>query len=214
MVEKIASFIDHTLLKKEATKEEIEKLCLEAIKYEFKAVCVYPEHLFQIVFLLKNKVPIPITVVDFPLGEKSPEEKAKEAKKAFTMGAKEIDMVLNIKALKNKDYKLVFDGIRAVVDAVLIPVKVIIETGALNYDQKVIATSLACAAKAAFIKTSTGKISGATIEDVQLIRKIVDNDMKIKASGGIKTLEDVKKMIKAGANRIGSSSSVNIVTSC
>ncbi|MBI5345925.1 MAG: deoxyribose-phosphate aldolase [Chlamydiae bacterium] len=211
----LASFIDHTLLKKEATPKELENLCLEAVKYNFKGVCVYPEHLAQVIPLLAKKTIIPIAVVDFPLGAKSPQEKGLEAKNAITLGAREIDMVIDYNALKQKNYALVFKGIQAVVlSAAPYPVKVIIETAELDHDQKVIACALAKAAKAAFIKTSTGKFSGATVEDIQLIRKIIGTDMYIKASGGIKTFEDAKKMIEAGADRIGTSASLKIISAC
>lgn len=209
----IAEYIDHTLLKMDATPQEIEKVCYEAIKYGFKSVCVFPQFLPIVTKKLKNKKPLPITVVDFPLGNRTPLEKRQEAKKAIEMGAKELDMVLNVMALKDKNFELVFDGIKAVVDeANEIPVKVIIETCYLNDIEIVIACTLAKLAKAKFVKTSTGFAKGgAKVENVFLMKNVVGDDMGVKASGGIKTFEMAKMMIDAGATRIGTSSSIQIL---
>lgn len=209
----IAEYIDHTLLKMDASDQEIEKICDEAIKYGFKGVCVFPKFLALVTKKLKNKKPLPITVVDFPLGNKSPIEKKEEAKKAIEMGAKELDMVMNVMALKDKNYKLVYDGILAVVDVAKdIPVKVIIETCYLNDIEIVSACTIAKLAGAKFVKTSTGfGKSGAKVEDVFLMKKVVGDDMGVKASGGIKTTEMAKMMIEAGATRIGTSSSIQIL---
>jgi len=210
----LASYIDHTLLKPEATEEDVKRICEEAIQYGFKTVCLYPKYMPLATKLLKGKKTIPIAVVDFPLGKGNAFKKAKEAKDAVEKGAQEIDMVLNYKALMQKDYREVFLGIQAVVEASRPkPVKVILETCFLDHDEKVIGCALSKAAGAEFVKTSTGfAAGGATVEDIVLMRKIVGDEMGVKASGGIRTEEDVRKMIKAGATRIGASSSVKIVT--
>ncbi|NGX29284.1 MAG: Deoxyribose-phosphate aldolase 1 [Candidatus Anoxychlamydiales bacterium] len=212
-MDSIAQYIDHTLLKKDASKKEIEKITDEAIKHGFKAVCVFPEFLPIVVKKLHGKKPLPITVVDFPLGEKSPDEKAKETQKAIDLGAKEIDMVMDFMALKNRDFKKVFDGIKAVVDtAKNIPVKVIIETCYLNPLELASACTIAKLAKAKFVKTSTGFAKGgATSQDVLLMKYAVGDDLGVKASGGIKTLEDAKLFIEAGATRIGTSASLQLI---
>ena len=206
----LAKYIDHTFLKKDAQEKEINKVCDEAIKYNFKALCVYPEFLPLVCKRLKKTKILPITVIDFPGGDKSPEEKVKEAKKAVLLGAKEIDMVIDVLALKDKNYLKVFEGIKKVVDACKkIPVKVIIETCYLNKTEIVIASALAKLAKASFVKTSTGfGKHGAKPEDVFLIKEIVGEDMQVKASGGIKTYENAILMINAGASRLGTSSSI------
>ncbi len=213
-MEDIAKNIDHTLLKQDATKEELINLCHEAIKYGFKGVCVYPKDLKVVIPELKDSKVLPIAVVDFPKGDSSPKDKAHDAKKAVDLGAKEIDMVIDVLALKDKNFKLVYDGIKAVVDAAKCPVKVIIETCYLNYNEKVIACALSDMAGAKFVKTSTGfGKGGATVEDVLLMRKIVSDHVQVKASGGIRTYEKAIEMIDAGADRIGTSQSVNIITS-
>ncbi len=210
----IASFIDHTLIKKDASEEEIKKVCEEAIEYNFKSVCLYPKDIPLAAKLLKGKKPIPIAVVDFPLGQATPSQKAKETKDAIEKGAKEIDMVMDYNAIVKKDYKTAFEGIKAVVEASPYPVKVILETCELNTEEIIIACALSKAAGAQFVKTSTGLgKGGATLEDVSLMKRIVGPNMSVKASGGIKTKEDALKMIDAGADRIGSSASVKIVKS-
>ncbi|MBN2478865.1 MAG: deoxyribose-phosphate aldolase [Parachlamydiales bacterium] len=213
-MDKIAKFIDHTLLKKDLKKEDIKKLCEEAIKYGFKGVCIYPEYLKIAKQYLNEKGPILISVVDFPTGDKSPDEKAIEAKKVKDDGAEEIDMVIDVLALKDKNYKKVFEGISKVVKAVSpIPVKVIIETCYLNYNEKVIAATLSKLAGAKFVKTSTGFAkSGATSQDVFLLKQVVGDDVEVKASGGIKNFEDANMMIQAGATRLGTSCSVKIIS--
>ena len=209
----IASYIDHTLLKEDAKEEDIKNLCNEAIKYGFKGVCIYPKFLPLAKAILKDKGVLLVTVIDFPKGNQSPMQKASEAKEALQWGADEIDMVIDVEALKNKDYKKVEEGIKAVVtEAKNKCVKVIIETCLLNEDEKKKAALLAKKGGANFVKTSTGfSHGGATVEDVALIKEVVGNDMKIKASGGIKTYDMAYKMIKAGAQRLGTSSSVKIV---
>lgn len=209
----IASYIDHTLLKANATHDDLVKLCDEARKLGTATVCVNSANVEEAAALLQGCDTVPIAVVGFPLGASLPEVKAFEARQAVRCGAREIDTVINIGALKDKDYQLVFDDIQEVVDAVApVPVKVIIETCLLNEHQKVIACALAKAAGAAFVKTSTGfSTGGATAEDIALMRKTVGSDMGVKASGGVRTLADAKKMIEAGASRIGASASVAII---
>ena len=211
--ESLAAKIDHTLLKPDATRQEIEKVCQEALEHHFATVCVNSSHVSQVAELLQGSDVLPIAVVGFPLGAASSAAKAFEAREAIRSGAQEIDMVIPIGALKNKDYADVFADIAQVVEAASpIPVKVILETSGLNEDEKIIGCALSKAAGAAFVKTSTGFGSGgATEADVRLMRRIVGPEMGVKASGGIRTLEDATKMIAAGATRIGASASVAIV---
>lgn len=209
----VASYIDHTQLKVDATEKDIEKACREAIEYRFKGLCTYSRFLPLVCNLLKDSGVLPIAVIDFPNGSASPQIKAEEAKKAYELGAQEIDMVLDVRGLKNKDYALVFKGIQGVVLASKkAKVKVIIETCLLSQEEKIIAAALCKATGASFVKTSTGfSTGGATTEDIFLIRQIVGPDMGIKASGGIRSWDKMKSMIEAGATRIGSSSSVAIM---
>ena len=209
----IAPFIDHTLLKPEATRDEVVKLAEEARKYGFATVCVNSAHVGTAARVLAGSRTVPIAVVGFPLGAGLPSAKAFEAREAIRCGAREIDMVINIGALKAKDYTLVLKDIEAVVLASRPhPVKVILETSQLSLEEKIVGSALAKAAGAAFVKTSTGFAGGgATVEDVALIRKIVGDDVGVKASGGIRSTEDAMKMIQAGANRIGASASVAII---
>jgi deoxyribose-phosphate aldolase len=210
----LAGKIDHTLLKPDASREELIKICEEAKQFNFATVCVNSSNIPLVARQLKGTPVKPIAVVGFPLGAASTQSKAFEAKEAIRAGAQEIDMVINIGALKSKDYKLVYEDIKAVVEASAPhKVKVILETSSLNDEEKVIGCTLAKTAGAAFVKTSTGfGKGGATVEDVALMRRIVGSDMEVKASGGIRTQEDAEKMIKAGADRIGASASVAIVT--
>lgn len=211
---KLASMIDHTLLKPEATREELIKICEEAKQYHFATVCVNASNIPLVARLLKGSSVKPIAVVGFPLGAATTQAKVFESKEAIKAGAEEIDMVINIGALKSKDYLTVFDDIKQVVE-ISKPhkVKVIIEASNLNQDEKIIACTLSKAAGAAFVKTSTGfGKGGATAEDITLMRRIVGEDMEVKASGGIRTKEDAEAMVKAGADRIGASASVAIVT--
>jgi len=211
---KLAGMIDHTMLKPDATRAQLKKACDEAKQYHFATVCVNLSNIAFVARELKGSDVKPIAVVDFPLGAASAQSKAFEAKEAIKAGACEIDMVININALKSKDYVTVYRDILAVVEASKPhKVKVILETSDLDHDEKVVACALSKTAGAAFVKTSTGfGKGGATVEDVALMRKIVGNDMEIKASGGIRSKEGAEKMIKAGANRIGASASVAIVT--
>lgn len=212
--QKLAGMIDHTILKPEATKEDVKKVCDEAKKYSFATVCVRPENVSFVAEQLKGTSVLPISVIDFPKGLGTTDEKIKEAKKAVCDGAKEIDMVLHVPALKKKDYFYVLRDIQGVVEASRpYPVKVILETGALTREEKIISSALSKAAGAAFVKTSTGfGPGGATAEDIALMRSVVGPEMGVKASGGIRTREDALKMVAAGASRIGASASIAIVT--
>lgn len=210
----IANLIDHTLLKADATKGQIVKLAEEAKQYEFATVCVNPVWVKTAHQLLKGTPVKVCTVIGFPLGASTTEVKVMEARNALENGAEEIDMVIHIGALKDKDYDLVERDIKSVV-AVCKPraiTKVIIETSLLSEEEKVKACMLAVRAGADFVKTSTGfSTGGAVKEDVQLMRKAVGPDIGVKASGGIRDLQDLLEMIKAGATRIGTSSGVAIM---
>jgi deoxyribose-phosphate aldolase len=210
----IAPYIDHTLLKPDAMREEIVKLAEEARRHGFAAVCVSSANVGTVARILAGSKTIPIAVVGFPSGAALPSAKAFEAREAIRCGAREIDMVINIGALKSKDYALVLKDICSVVDAAKPhPVKVILETSKLTEQEKIVGCALAKAAGAAFVKTSTGfGGGGATVEDVALMRSVVGEEVGVKASGGIRTSEDAMRMIQAGANRIGASASVAIVT--
>ncbi len=210
----LGKLIDHTLLKPEATRDEVVKLCAEAKQYRFASVCVNTTWVPLCKSLLAGTDVMVCAVVGFPLGAMTPTAKAYEAREAVRQGAKEIDMVLNIGALKSRDYETVFEDICRVVKASSpAGVKVILETSALNTDEKIIASSLSKLAGAAFVKTSTGfGKGGATVEDIELMRRVVGSELGVKASGGVRTAEDAIKMAQAGATRIGASASVAIVT--
>ncbi len=211
----LARVIDHTLLRTDAKKEDFDRVCDEAKRYHFRSVCVFSGDVEYVAKRLNGSDVIPIAVVGFPHGQLTPVAKAFEAHDAIVnRGAQEIDMVINVSALKSKHYVLVYEDILQVVRACgEKPVKVIIETGLLTDTEKVCACCLAKAAGARFIKTSTGKEEGgATVEDVKLVREVVGDEVLIKASGGIKTGEFAYELIRAGANRIGTSNSVEIVT--
>ncbi len=210
----LAGMIDHTILKPDATREELIQVCEEAKKYHFATVCVNSSNIALVARQLRASGVDPIAVVGFPLGAATTQAKVFEAKEAIHDGAQEIDMVINIGALKSREYQKVYDDIAQVVNASKPhKVKVIIETAQLTCEEKVEACVLAKTAGAAFVKTSTGfGGGGATVEDIELMRKVVGPDMEIKASGGIRTKEDAKAMVEAGANRIGASASVAIVT--
>jgi deoxyribose-phosphate aldolase len=211
----LAQYIDHTLLKPDATRDEIAKLCREAAEYRFAAVCVNPSYVHYAARLLRGTPVAVASVVGFPLGATLPDVKGYETRRALYDGAREIDMVINVGALKSGDDGLVKRDIEAVVapcheaDAIT---KVIIETSLLTNDEKVKACLLAKEAGADFVKTSTGFSSGgATPEDVALMRRVVGRELGVKASGGIRDTETARKMIEAGATRIGASASVKIV---
>lgn len=210
----ISSMIDHTVLKPEATREMVNLLCEEAIQYKFAAVCVNPYHVAFCKELLKDSDVKVATVIGFPLGANTKETKAFETTDSIENGADEVDMVINIGALKDKNYDLVKQDIEAVVKAANgnAIVKVIIETSLLNEEEKIKACELALEAKADFVKTSTGfSTGGATVEDVMLMKSVVGNKMEIKASGGVRDLETAKSMIEAGATRLGTSSGIKII---
>jgi deoxyribose-phosphate aldolase len=210
----MAGMIDHTLLKADATRDDVRKLCEEAKRYHFASVCVNTTWVPFAKALLHGTNVMVCAVVGFPLGAMTPSAKAFEAREAVRQGAAEIDMVLNQGALKSRDYETVFEDICKVVKASQpARVKVILETGALSQEEKIIAISLSKMAGAAFVKTSTGfGPGGATVEDIALMRRLVGRDMGVKASGGVRTKEDAEKMAQAGASRIGASASVAIVT--
>lgn len=210
----LAGYIDHTLLKPEVTRDQLHALAEEARKHRFATVCVNSANVrLMTQFLQGSGVPV-CAVVGFPLGAMTPHAKAFETREAVRCGAREIDMVLNIGALKSQDHRLVFEDIKAVVDAAKpVAVKVILETSKLDHEEKVAACALSKAAGAAFVKTSTGfGGGGATAEDVALMRRMVGADMGVKASGGVRDRAGAEAMIGAGANRIGASASVAIVT--
>ena len=204
-MENIASYIDHTMLKADADENTIRRYCREAREQGFRSVCVNSYRTALVHEELKGSGVLTCTVVGFPLGAMSSEAKAFEAKKAVMDGASEIDMVINIGALKDKDYDTVRNDIKGVVEASKPAiVKVIIETCLLTDEEKVKACELSVEAGAAFVKTSTGfSTGGATIDDIKLMRRTVGNRAQIKASGGIRTREDAEALISAGADRIG-----------
>ncbi|MFS9017743.1 deoxyribose-phosphate aldolase [Streptococcus cristatus] len=210
---KLNKYIDHTLLKPDASQEQIETLIEEAKKYDFASVCVNPTWVSFAAQALKATDVKVCTVIGFPLGANTPEIKAFETSDAIQNGANEVDMVINIGALKSRNFDLVKRDIRAVVEAAKgTLVKVIIETCLLTDDEKVKACQIAQKAGADFVKTSTGfSTGGATVEDVALLRKTVGPDMGVKASGGARSYEDALAFIKAGATRIGASSGVAIM---
>ena len=209
----IASMIDHTLLKPEATPAQIEKLCAEAAEYHFASVCVNPVYIPLAARLLKGIGVKVCCVVGFPLGAIAPEQKAAEAASCAAMGAEELDMVIHVGAAKAGDWALVQRDIEGVVKAAAgHTVKVIIETCLLTDEEKVKACEAAKAAGAHFVKTSTGfSTGGATTHDIALMRKTVGPEMGVKASGGSRDYETAMAMIEAGANRIGASAGIAIV---
>jgi deoxyribose-phosphate aldolase len=213
--EGIAHLIDHTLLKPDATEDQIRKLCEEARTYQFASVCVNAGWVKLCAQLLKDSCVKIATVVGFPLGATLPSVKAFEAKQAICLGADEVDMVINIGALKSRHYTLVEEDIAGVVDVCHrygALAKVIIETSLLSDEEKIKACTLSKAAGADFVKTSTGfSGGGATTKDVELMRRVVGPDIGVKASGGVRTFEDARQMVEAGATRVGASASVKIV---
>jgi deoxyribose-phosphate aldolase len=211
----LAKYIDHTLLRPDATLAEIEVLCDEALTFGFASVCINPTWVRVAAERLRGSPVKVCTVIGFPLGANTPDIKSMEARKALREGAREVDMVINIGALKSGDLELVRMDIEKVVDAAHESgaiCKVILETSLLTDEEKVVASSLAKQAKADFVKTSTGfSGGGATVYDVALMRETIGPDMGVKASGGVRTLEDAEDMIAAGATRIGASAGVQIV---
>ncbi|MDD2202121.1 MAG: deoxyribose-phosphate aldolase [Firmicutes bacterium] len=207
--------IDHTLLKPDATRHQIERLCEEAVTYGFASVCVNPCHCGLAYELLKASDVAVCTVIGFPLGATTPLVKAVEARDAIASGASEVDMVINVGALKAGEFDRVLYDIQSVVDAARgrALVKVILETGLLTDEEKVQACTIAKRAGADFVKTSTGfGHGGATVEDVALMRRTVGAEMGVKASGGVRDAATARAMVEAGASRIGASAGVKIVT--
>jgi len=211
----LTRYIDHTLLKPEASIDDVKKVCEEAKKYRFASVCVNGSYIKFVADSLAESDVKPCAVVGFPLGAMMPEAKAGEAFCYANNGAKEIDMVINIGAIKTSDWRLVHNDIEGVVKAVQgwAIVKVILETCLLTDEEKVKACAVSKLAGAHFVKTSTGfSKGGATVEDVRLMRETIGPEMGLKASGGVRTYEDAVKMINAGATRLGTSSGVSIVS--
>ncbi len=212
----LARYIDHTILKPDVGPDDIDRICDEALEYAFASVCVNPVWVKRCASRLRGSAVKVTSVVGFPLGANAPETKVLETRRALRDGAREIDMVLNIGALKARDHELVARDIAGVVDAcreVGAVCKVILETGLLTDEEKVVASRLARDARADFVKTSTGfGHGGATVFDVALMREAVGPQMGVKASGGIHTSSDARGMIEAGATRIGASAGIAIVT--
>lgn len=209
----VAKYIDHTLLKPDSTREQIDKILEEAKKYQFKSVCINPTHVSYASQQLLDTDVLVCTVIGFPLGATTTDVKVFETENAIKNGASEIDMVINIGALKDQRYDEVQKDIEGVIAAANgKTVKVIIETVLLTDEEKVKACELAEKAGATFVKTSTGFAGrGATPEDVKLMKDTVGNRLEVKASGGVRSLEDFEKMIEAGATRIGASAGVQII---
>ena len=212
----LAAIIDHTLLKPDAMHSEIEKLCAEARQYQFASVCINPSYVLLSAKLLSGTRVKVCTVIGFPLGATSTAAKVFEAEQAIRDGASEVDMVLNVGYLKSGDTKFVEEDIHAVADAAHRShaiLKVILETCLLTDEEKRIACMLAKNAGADFVKTSTGfSKGGATVEDIALMRRTVGASMGVKASGGVRTQEQARALVAAGASRIGASASIKIVT--
>ena len=210
----LSSLIDHTNLRPDALHSDIEILCKEAVQYKFASVCINPVYVSYAKSILKDENPKVCSVVGFPLGADSEEMKYAEARFLIFQGVDEIDMVMNIAFLKERKIDLVKNEIKKVVEAADGNcVKVIIETSLLNQDEKALACNIVMESGAAFVKTSTGfSSSGATLEDVRLIKKLVGDRVGIKASGGIKTKNEALKLIEAGATRIGTSRGVEIIS--
>ena len=213
MIMGLNKYIDHTALKPTVGREELEKLCMEAAEYDFASVCVNPCNVAYVKELLKNTDVNVCTVIGFPLGANTSEVKAYETEIAYKHGCDEFDMVINVGALKAGLYEYVYNDIKAVVAAAKgKTVKVIIETGLLTDSEKVAAVKLSCQAGAHFVKTCTGFSQGvATVEDVALMKKNVSDGVKVKASAGIRDHEAAIALIKAGADRLGTSAGVAII---
>ena len=211
--QQLAKMIDHSLLRPNATREELKRLCDESIEYGFKTVCVNPTHVAEASLFLKGRDVLVCSVIGFPFGTHPPKVKAAEVQEVIKMGAREMDMVIQIGTLKDQRDPEVLEDIRAVVKAAAgFPVKVILEACYLTDEEKIRGCKLSVEAGASFVKTSTGfATGGATVEDVRLLRKTVGENIGVKAAGGIRTLSDALKMIEAGANRLGTSGSVAII---
>ncbi len=213
--QELAGMIDHTLLKPDATISEINQLCEEAMQNNFASVCVNPSYVDTCFNLIKSSNVKVCTVIGFPLGATTTQSKFLEAEEAIKNGAEELDMVINIGKLKDKDYHFVFEDLKSIADLSkkhLCTSKVILETCLLSDEEKVIACLLAKEAGLNFVKTSTGfSKSGATVHDVALMKFVVGDKLKVKASGGIRSYEDAIAMINAGATRLGASAGVKII---
>ena len=209
----INKLIDHTLLKQDATEAQILNLCAEAKEYDFMSVCVNPSYVKTAFEALKGSDVLVCTVVGFPLGMTTTQTKVFEAKEAISNGAREIDMVIHVGALKEGKYDYVRDEIKAIKDAVGdLVLKVIIETALLTNDEIAKASELVVAAGADFVKTSTGfSTRGATVEDVKIMKGTVKDAIEIKAAGGVRSIEDLKEMVAAGATRIGTSGGIKLM---
>ena len=211
----LAGYIDHTLLRADASAAEVDRMCDEAIRFNFASVCVNPSWVRRVADNLRGSDVLTCSVVGFPLGAHTPEIKAMEARRALREGAREIDMVVNIGAIKSEDWATVEKDIAGVADACReagAVCKVIIEAALLDDEEKVVVSRIARKAKAHYVKTSTGfGPGGATVYDVALMREAVGPEMGVKASGGIKTAQDAKDMIAAGATRIGASAGIEIL---
>lgn len=213
-MEQVNKMIDHTILKADATEQAVEKVCQEALANDFASVCINPFWVKKAAELLAGSDVKVCTVIGFPLGANTQEVKAFEAKQAIQEGAQEVDMVINIGALKSGLTEVVLADIKAVVEAAgSTLVKVIIETALLTDEEKVAVCKLAVEAGAEYVKTSTGfSTGGATVEDVALMKQTVGDKALVKASGGVRTKEDAEAMIKAGASRLGTSNGIQIVS--
>jgi deoxyribose-phosphate aldolase len=215
--QRIAAFIDHTILRADATEQDVKRVCAEAIRYQFASVCVNGYWVPLVASEVSGSMVKVCTVAGFPLGAMSTEAKVAETEIAIRSGAHEVDMVMNVGALKGGDRTAVqgdIAALAAVCHAGGAILKVILETSLLDKEQKRVACELAMAASADYVKTSTGfGASGATEADVALMRSVVGSGMGVKASGGVRTLADFKKMIAAGASRVGASASVSIIES-
>jgi len=213
--QELAVMIDHTLLKPEATLNEVKQLCEEAVKFEFASVCVNPSNVNVCFELIKSSNVKVCTVIGFPLGATTTQSKFFEAEEAIKNGAEEVDMVINIGKLKDKDYEFVLNDIKSIADLSrkhLCISKVILETCLLSDEEKVIACLLSKEAGVNFVKTSTGfSKGGATVKDVSLMKFVVGDKLQVKASGGIRSYEDAIAMINAGAARLGASAGVKII---
>jgi len=211
----LAGYIDHTLLKPDAIESQFEQLCNEAVKYKFKSVCVNSSWVPFVAKKLRGTGTIICSVIGFPLGGMDTRSKAFEARSAIENGATELDMVINVGALKSGNLKLVEEDIRAIKRACrsTTKLKVILETGLLTDSEKILACEISKKAGADFVKTSTGfSGSGATVQDVALMRRIVGPNMGVKASGGIRNFDQAIALINAGANRLGCGSSIEVIT--
>ncbi len=213
-IKNIASYIDHTILKPATTKSQVMEICDEAIKYRFASVCVNPTHIELVAKKLQGTDVKACVVVGFPLGANTTQSKRTETVDVISLGAQEVDMVINIGAVKDSNWELVERDIKAVVEAAKgkVIVKVILETCLLTDDEKIKACELSKKAGADFVKTSTGfSTGGATVEDISLMRKTVGPDIGVKASGGVRDYDTAAAMINAGATRIGASAGIAIV---